>query len=224
MKIKILIKMMLMALFVVAGYKNMEAAMSFSSIASHNHGDNVKALFKAVAADDFVTARYLIEEEGVSVNANLPEVGHTVLHTVVTNLEMAQFLFEHGADVHARDCLQGTPLHAVIYGGYPAMVELHVQRGADVNAQDQWRQTPLRLAVHNGYLAIVRLLLSAGAIIDAETLALALDNAEDNGESEIAQLLEKAFAMQELERANAYVAEWIALRDTDPQAAPFIRP
>ncbi len=55
-------------------------------------------------------------------------------------------LIDAGADVHARDEKDGTPLHSAVGSGEPEYIAVLVDAGADINAQGESGQTPLHTA------------------------------------------------------------------------------
>jgi ankyrin repeat protein len=79
--------------------------------------------------------------------------------------EVAAWLIEHGADVHAvaQNAMQIQPLHAAVAGQYVDIVKLLIAHGADVNARQQSGFTPLMAARQNNDKETEALLLAAGA-------------------------------------------------------------
>jgi ankyrin repeat protein len=88
--------------------------------------------------------------------------------------EVIKLLLRHGADVKARNCSGGTPLHYLATGDVPSTVpfgitpnpvaEMLLRRGADVNAVSEYGETPLHLAVmHSRCRDMVAALLEQGA-------------------------------------------------------------
>jgi hypothetical protein len=79
--------------------------------------------------------------------------------------EVATWLIEHGADVHAvaQNAMQIQPLHAAVAGQYVDIVKLLIAHGADVNARQQSGFTPLMAARQNNDKETEALLLAAGA-------------------------------------------------------------
>jgi ankyrin repeat protein len=78
-------------------------------------------------------------------------MGQTALHIaayfVGQGAEVAQFLLEAGADIHAR-ATQGdrTALHTAVAAGNVAVTLLLLRRGADVHTRDATGATPLDTA------------------------------------------------------------------------------
>ena len=83
------------------------------------------------------------------------------------SLEMAELLFDHGADVDVRDEHNMTPLHLAARQGQINIAKLLLERGADVNAQAEHGLTPLYLAAYNGHPKTAALLLERGADVNA---------------------------------------------------------
>jgi hypothetical protein len=86
----------------------------------------------------------LLIERGVDVDCqDNHSCEHTPLYGALTSrkLEAAQWLIDHGADIHARSMADWTPLHwAAGLGIQP--VRFLLERGADVNARDVSDKTP----------------------------------------------------------------------------------
>ena len=84
---------------------------------------------------------------------------------------VVQLLLDHGADVHARDSCDGTPLHSASAWDYAriggSVVRLLLEHGAKINAQRSSGCSPLHLAVQSGNERMVQLLLECGADVNA---------------------------------------------------------
>jgi len=106
-------------------------------------------------------------------------LGETPLHRVAYsgNVQTAQILLAHGADVNARSLYNGqTPLHLVATSGKPAMLTLLLAQGAEVDPSMTLTLTPtddvkyflmpLHLAVLSGRAEAVKLLLAASAAVN----------------------------------------------------------
>ena len=85
-----------------------------------------------------------------------------------------QLLIEHGADVHARDESQSTPLHMASsspsWEGVQTTVRLLIEKGASVNVYDKTHETPLHRLSSCQYPNVdsLPLLLENGADVDVE--------------------------------------------------------
>jgi ankyrin repeat protein len=106
-------------------------------------GANGCTLLHAASADGLVdVAQWLLV--GADANAQ-DDDQRTSLHEASENghVDIARLLIEHGADIHARDQNQLTPLHLT---WHPETAQLLIKHGADVHARDQSQSTPLHLA------------------------------------------------------------------------------
>jgi len=72
------------------------------------------------------------------------------------NLELAETLLSHGADVNQRDWFGMTPLHAAAKYGFEDLVRLLYNRGADLTLLDNTNSTALEVAQDNGHQHIER--------------------------------------------------------------------
>ena len=90
---------------------------------------------------------YQLNLNGVFVN------NWTVLHRTARDgdLDISEYLIEHGADVNAKDKWGWTPLHETAYYGYPEICELLIEHGADVNFKDEGGNTPLHYAAEESH-------------------------------------------------------------------------
>lgn len=75
-------------------------------------------------------------------------------------------LLAHGADIHARDDHEDTPLHSAVLGRQVAAIKLLIDCGADMNAWGMCGYTPLDRALQGGKeisMVVLKLLLDRGA-------------------------------------------------------------
>ncbi|MHC4142687.1 MAG: ankyrin repeat domain-containing protein [Planctomycetota bacterium] len=114
-----------------------------------------------------------VEVMGVLVEAGAKPTatdkrGRTPLMAAVQSRrpEAIRFLIDHGADVNARDQLQGTALvrAAGSFGNFES-VQVLLSAGADVNVQDKNGMTPLMWAARWGDAQRVDALVKAGATV-----------------------------------------------------------
>lgn len=95
------------------------------------------------------------------------------------NLEILDFLLQHGADPTIAEEKHGqTPLHvfldkidvSFIEQGCEQIIDRFLQRGADINIPDKYGNTPLHIAASKGRLTAVAYLISRGANVEAQNL------------------------------------------------------
>jgi Ankyrin repeats (many copies)/Ankyrin repeats (3 copies) len=167
-------------------------------------GYHVVPLVAALAGEHFGIAQLLLRNgAGTTVNVRGAN-GRTPLHSAVYDgyVEVARFLLESNADVHARDIDGRTPLHNPSEGvslrkdpNYPRrladVARLLLQHGADVNARRNDGQTPLHAAAYYGRLEVARVLLEHGAAVIEEDNEgrIAFRVALDRGNHAIVKLL-----------------------------------
>ncbi|KAK0745460.1 ankyrin repeat protein, partial [Schizothecium vesticola] len=74
--------------------------------------------------------------------------GEGALHLAAArgNLEIVNFLLEHGADMHQRDHYGCTQLFRAVDWMQNDITQLLLERGADVNTEDTNHNTPLHRA------------------------------------------------------------------------------
>lgn len=82
--------------------------------------------------------------------------------------ELAKWLIEQGADLHAMDSYGNMPLHSRS-GSRSGNIESLLELGADVNAKGKYAYTPLHAAAHAHNVDNTRLLLAHSADIAALT-------------------------------------------------------
>uniref|UniRef100_A0A3Q3JDL2 Poly [ADP-ribose] polymerase n=1 Tax=Monopterus albus TaxID=43700 RepID=A0A3Q3JDL2_MONAL len=89
----------------------------------------------------------------------------TPLHLAAgyNNLEVAEYLLEHGADVNAQDKGGLIPLHNSASYGHVDIAALLIKYNTCVNATDKWAFTPLHEAAQKGRTQLCALLLAHGA-------------------------------------------------------------
>jgi ankyrin repeat protein len=87
-------------------------------------------------------------DAGAEVDAKDDEFVATFLHWAAAGgqNEIVELLINNGADVNAKDSLDGTPLHLAAREGHMETAELLIAEGADVNAKTADGGTPLDVA------------------------------------------------------------------------------
>ncbi|KAK3559943.1 hypothetical protein QTP86_029546 [Hemibagrus guttatus] len=89
----------------------------------------------------------------------------TPLHLAAgyNNLEVAEYLLQHGAEVNSQDKGGLIPLHNAASYGHVDVAALLIKYKACVNATDKWAFTPLHEAAQKGRTQLCALLLAHGA-------------------------------------------------------------
>jgi len=125
-----------------------------------------KNIYEAAQKGTVEDIAYFIDS-GVSIHATTEETLFTPLHFASCCSEPAgaQFLIDHGADVHVNDWHGETPLHyAAIHNPNVAVLQLLVDHGADVNAKNERGETPSHFAARrNSNVAVLQFLIAHGA-------------------------------------------------------------
>ena len=80
------------------------------------------------------------------------------------HIEVAQFLFAHGADINSRTARNLTPLHFASSMGHLTLVKWLLNHGAEVNSQDTSGHSSLHFSASIGHLEISRILLAHGSV------------------------------------------------------------
>jgi ankyrin repeat protein len=69
----------------------------------------------------------------------------------ISNVEIAEFLIRHGADVNAKQQQGVTSLHSAAHNGQTRLAKLLIDHGAGVNAKTDYGQTPLFMASEKNF-------------------------------------------------------------------------
>lgn len=126
-------------------------------------------LYIAVKAKHLLLVNYMLDECGADPNDTGYENG---LHCPclwkaadLNELQIAQSLIKHGADVNGVNCLKTTPLFIACHHGNLAMIYHLYRHGANINSDNFEGFTCLMMSVI--YPEICSYLLSKGAKVDA---------------------------------------------------------
>ena len=124
-------------------------------------------------------------------------------------------LLEAGADIHAPDDPQRTPLHYAASQSNEEVVAALLEAGADVNRGDAYGQTPLHLVWHSIEVGSALLLLRHGAAVNAQDDSgrTPLSNAsyiDSESRRRLVPILLRAGAALPAHTTNAYIQKVIA--------------
>ncbi|KAJ3112494.1 hypothetical protein HDU96_004511, partial [Phlyctochytrium bullatum] len=151
-------------------------------LSEREHYEGYQKLMSLAARSNSLESVKLLHELGAPINEDVLE---SPLHCAITarghfgnrpNVEMMQFLLDHGADTEARyrsdkDAPTCTALLTTsknwIANGHVEALKLVVAFGADVEARDEKGCTALMYEVSYGHVECVQALLDAGADINA---------------------------------------------------------
>ena len=161
---------------------------------SRSQTETLKELRKSIL-DDRPSEVQAILESAYRLDINKPvfeDSTFTLLHIAALkgNIKIMNLLLDKGADVHARDSKESTPLFYAVYSGNVQTVQFLVSRGADIHARNDIEQTPLHKAVLDppsfikpakhkkqkkkwtskeaGFVKIIKYLIAAGADKNAQ--------------------------------------------------------
>lgn len=134
---------------------------------------------------------------GADANASNPNAITALMFAALNgNLDVFNVLLEAGADVNLESGEGETALMYAAGEGHLEMAQILIEKGADVNVQDggDGGTTSLIRAAAGGHIEIVKLLLANHADVTTQTPYgdTALTIAQDNGYTEIVELIKKA--------------------------------
>lgn len=128
-----------------------------------NHQSTI--LHLAVMFENETVLNHLLRTPGIVINVK-GEQGGTPLHFATESKpKMAMILMENGADIHARDSHNNTPLHWAFKDAIPniPVIETLLDMGAEVDAKNMFGTTPLHSACKKGHYDIAMILMDRGA-------------------------------------------------------------
>ncbi|MEW5837532.1 MAG: ankyrin repeat domain-containing protein [Pseudomonadota bacterium] len=127
-------------------------------------------LLNAAKAGDLAQVKALLQGGEVEVNV-IDSFQTTPLMMAVDNrhLAVADFLLQHGADIHLDNKYGYTPLMQAVMRNDTEMVKLLLDRGARIDQHNFYTGlTPLMMAVDNGTPEMVELLLARKANLNLQ--------------------------------------------------------
>ncbi|VUC26770.1 unnamed protein product [Clonostachys rosea] len=139
-----------------------------ADVSARNEGGNTALWMTRDTAEPVAIAKILLEN-GATMTADVE--GNTPLHRSgrIASLELAELLLDHGADIHALNRQNQTPLHCIAEEKDAAkIVRLLVDEGASLTAVATGGETPLGCAIPHQPLDTIRYLLENGS--DANTV------------------------------------------------------
>ncbi|CAH0559644.1 unnamed protein product [Brassicogethes aeneus] len=122
------------------------------------------ALLDAAKKGNLARVQRLVTVENINCR-DVQGRNSTPLHLAAgyNNVDVAEFLLEHGADVNAQDKGGLIPLHNASSYGHLDIAALLIKYNTVVNATDKWGFTPLHEAAQKGRTQLCALLLAHGA-------------------------------------------------------------
>ena len=107
------------------------------------------------------------------------------------HFDIAELLYQRGADVGAMGYNNRTPFHAALMDGFVDIVEWLVVHGADAMSPLDGRDIPLHLAIKSRQFQFAQMLLRHGITVHSKNMdnRTSLHLASDAGQVEMAQLI-----------------------------------
>jgi len=137
---------------------------------SEGYGDNfcdaieeIYSTFKAAGAKMVGS----VDASGYSHSESKSDQGVTLLHEACApecDLEVVKFLISNGADLHAKDDNEETPLHVACHEGFLELAKLLIELGANPNVKGDDENTPLHVACGQGHLEVAIFMIESGGV------------------------------------------------------------
>jgi ankyrin repeat protein len=154
---------------------------------SRGHKNQFMSPLKIAASNK---SKYIVESL-IKYGADVKEKG-TICFSM-NNVEIAELLITHGADIHGVNCGGNSPIHAAINSEALKVAELLLKHGADINDQNNmFRRTPLQGAALYGKTQAVNWLVEHGADVnrpDSQGQTALLLGPSYKGNAEILKML-----------------------------------
>ncbi len=133
-------------------------------------GPNDYKLLNAAKAGDLTQVKALVSTGDVDINV-IDSFQTSPLMMAVGNkhLNVAEYLLQHGADIHLDNKYGYTPLMQAAMRNDPKMVSMLLDKGAKIDQKNFYTElTPLMMAVDNGSMELVELLIARKANLNLQ--------------------------------------------------------
>ncbi|MGD9346298.1 MAG: ankyrin repeat domain-containing protein [Candidatus Aminicenantes bacterium] len=128
-------------------------------------------IHEAIIKGDLDSVRTILEADKSQLEARSSDnFTPLLLASIHGKLEIARFLIEKGANIHAGDNESSTPLHNAAARGHLDIVSLLIDKGSRINQCDGNGMTALHFAASYGHPACAKLLLEKGANVNAREI------------------------------------------------------
>jgi 7,8-dihydropterin-6-yl-methyl-4-(beta-D-ribofuranosyl)aminobenzene 5'-phosphate synthase len=128
-------------------------------------------IHEAIIKGDLDSVRTILEADERQLEARSSDnFTPLLLASIHGQLEIARFLIEKGANIHAGDNENSTPLHNAAARGHLDIISLLIDKGAHVNQCDGNGMTALHFAASYGHPECAKLLLERGANVNAREI------------------------------------------------------
>jgi ankyrin repeat protein len=147
------------------GHKTLVERMLAQGVNVNAQEKEGTALQIAIKREDMETARRLLADDSIQVDARGGEHGATALQVALRsgNEEMVLGLLRKGASVNAEGGEHYRPLTSAVVGRNEKLIRLVLDAGADVNGhRGGWYESALNAAARAGLKDVVNLLLDLG--------------------------------------------------------------
>jgi ankyrin repeat protein len=183
------------------------------------------SLLIASEKGDLVAARLLLEH-GADLNLRDDEDHWSPLQQAsqLGHCDIAQLLFDHGANAEEQNEHGSALLHYASYYGQLAFARMLIERGASVDRRGRKKMTPLHFASAWEHAEVVQLLLDRGADVNAQDddLFTPLHFAAKWGHSRIAEILVEHGADLDLQNEKGQTPLQVALGESHDSFARFL--
>jgi 7,8-dihydropterin-6-yl-methyl-4-(beta-D-ribofuranosyl)aminobenzene 5'-phosphate synthase len=128
-------------------------------------------IHEAIIKGNLDAVKTILEKDADLLEArNSDNLTPLLLASIHGQTEIARFLIEKGADIHAGDNENSTALHNASAQGHSAVLLLLIDKGARINQCDGNGMTALHFAASYGHPECAELLLEKGANVNAREI------------------------------------------------------